>query len=194
MRDRLHLKTTRSPTSLDADDPPYFKPGEGLVEYQYMMERRKALDGRSPSAPPSPARSTARRRAVRRDREPARTARRSRPPWPSPACCATCCATNTSARDRADHPRRGPHVRHGRAVPRAEHLRLAGPEVRAGRPRPAAVVLRVGQDGQILEEGITEAGSMASFIAAGTSYATRGVPMVPFYTSTRCSASSGSAT
>jgi pyruvate dehydrogenase E1 component len=37
-------------------------------------------------------------------------------------------------------------------------------------------------NGQILEEGITEAGSMASFIAAGTAYATRGVPMVPFYT------------
>jgi len=37
-------------------------------------------------------------------------------------------------------------------------------------------------DGQILEEGITEAGSLASFIAAGTAYATRGVPMVPFYT------------
>ena len=36
--------------------------------------------------------------------------------------------------------------------------------------------------GQILEEGITEAGSMASFIAAATSYAHRGVPMVPFYT------------
>ena len=36
--------------------------------------------------------------------------------------------------------------------------------------------------GQILEEGITEAGSMSSFIAAGTAYATRGVPMVPFYT------------
>ena len=37
-------------------------------------------------------------------------------------------------------------------------------------------------NGQILEEGISEAGSMASFIAAGTSYAHRGVPMVPFYT------------
>ena len=36
--------------------------------------------------------------------------------------------------------------------------------------------------GQILEEGITEAGAMSSFIAAGTSYATHGVPMVPFYT------------
>jgi pyruvate dehydrogenase E1 component len=38
------------------------------------------------------------------------------------------------------------------------------------------------KDGQILEEGITEAGSMASFTAAGTSYATYGVPMIPFFT------------
>ncbi len=37
-------------------------------------------------------------------------------------------------------------------------------------------------DGQILEEGITEAGSMSSFIAAGTAYATHGVHMIPFYT------------
>src|SRR6478752_1238731 len=37
------------------------------------------------------------------------------------------------------------------------------------------------QDGQLLEEGITEAGSMSSFTAAGTSYATHGVPMVPFF-------------
>ena len=37
------------------------------------------------------------------------------------------------------------------------------------------------QNGQILEEGITEAGSMASCIAAGTAYANYGVPMIPFY-------------
>jgi pyruvate dehydrogenase E1 component len=37
------------------------------------------------------------------------------------------------------------------------------------------------KDGQILEEGITEAGSMASFIAAGTSYATHGIDMIPFF-------------
>jgi pyruvate dehydrogenase E1 component len=37
------------------------------------------------------------------------------------------------------------------------------------------------KDGQILEEGITEAGSMASFTAAGTAYANYGVPMIPFY-------------
>jgi pyruvate dehydrogenase E1 component len=37
------------------------------------------------------------------------------------------------------------------------------------------------QDGQILEEGITEAGSMASFIAAGSAYATHGINTIPFF-------------
>ncbi|MCA9136568.1 MAG: pyruvate dehydrogenase (acetyl-transferring), homodimeric type [Planctomycetales bacterium] len=37
------------------------------------------------------------------------------------------------------------------------------------------------QDGQILEEGITEAGSMASFNAAGTAYSCHGVNMIPFF-------------
>src|SRR5688572_6750872 len=37
------------------------------------------------------------------------------------------------------------------------------------------------KDGQILEEGITEAGSMASLTAAGLSYSTYGVPMIPFF-------------
>jgi pyruvate dehydrogenase E1 component len=36
-------------------------------------------------------------------------------------------------------------------------------------------------DGQILEEGITEAGSMSSFIAAGTAYATHGINTIPFF-------------
>lgn len=40
---------------------------------------------------------------------------------------------------------------------------------------------RESQDGQLLEEGITEAGSMASFTAAGTAYANFGVPMIPFF-------------
>ena len=41
---------------------------------------------------------------------------------------------------------------------------------------------REAKDGQILEEGITEAGSMASFTAAGTAYANLNVPTLPFYT------------
>jgi len=37
------------------------------------------------------------------------------------------------------------------------------------------------KEGQILEEGITEAGAISSWIAAATSYSTHGVPMLPFY-------------
>ncbi len=37
------------------------------------------------------------------------------------------------------------------------------------------------RNGQILEEGITEAGSMSSFISAGTAYATHGINMIPFF-------------
>jgi len=37
------------------------------------------------------------------------------------------------------------------------------------------------KDGQILEEGITEAGSLSSFIAAGSAYATHGVNTIPFF-------------
>jgi pyruvate dehydrogenase E1 component len=40
---------------------------------------------------------------------------------------------------------------------------------------------REATDGQVLEEGITEAGSSASFQAAGTAYATHAEPMIPFY-------------
>jgi pyruvate dehydrogenase E1 component len=40
---------------------------------------------------------------------------------------------------------------------------------------------REAKDGQILEEGITEAGSMASFIAAGTAYASHGINTIPFF-------------
>jgi pyruvate dehydrogenase E1 component len=40
---------------------------------------------------------------------------------------------------------------------------------------------REAKDGQILEEGITEAGAMASFVAAGSAHSSHGVPMIPFF-------------
>jgi pyruvate dehydrogenase E1 component len=50
-------------------------------------------------------------------------------------------------------------------------------------PHDADMLLfyREAKDGQILEEGITEAGSMASFTAAGTAYSNYKVPTIPFY-------------
>ncbi len=40
---------------------------------------------------------------------------------------------------------------------------------------------REAKDGQVLQEGITEAGAMGSFTAAGTAYANYGIPMIPFF-------------
>ncbi|MSS70166.1 MAG: pyruvate dehydrogenase (acetyl-transferring), homodimeric type [Candidatus Latescibacteria bacterium] len=47
--------------------------------------------------------------------------------------------------------------------------------------RDTLLYYREARDGQILEEGITEAGAMSSFIAAGTAYATHGVNTIPFF-------------
>ena len=47
--------------------------------------------------------------------------------------------------------------------------------------RDTLLYYKEAKDGQILEEGITEAGSISSFIAAGTAYATHGIPTIPFF-------------
>ncbi|NYF80887.1 pyruvate dehydrogenase (acetyl-transferring), homodimeric type [Granulicella arctica] len=60
---------------------------------------------------------------------------------------------------------------------------IYAPEGQKYTPHDADMLLRYSEkkDGQILEEGITEAGSMASFTAAGTAYSNYNVPMIPFY-------------
>src|SRR2546428_7675480 len=45
----------------------------------------------------------------------------------------------------------------------------------------ALLYYKEASDGQILEEGINEAGSMSSFIAAGTAYSSHGVNTIPFF-------------
>jgi len=47
--------------------------------------------------------------------------------------------------------------------------------------RDTLLYYKEAEDGQILEEGINEAGSMSSFIAAGSAYATHGINMIPFF-------------
>ena len=48
--------------------------------------------------------------------------------------------------------------------------------------RDSLMYYKEAKDGQILEEGINEAGSISSFIAAGTAYASHNINMIPFYT------------
>jgi pyruvate dehydrogenase E1 component len=47
--------------------------------------------------------------------------------------------------------------------------------------RDTLLYYKEAEDGQILEEGINEAGSMSSFIAAGSAYATHGINTIPFF-------------
>jgi pyruvate dehydrogenase E1 component len=62
-------------------------------------------------------------------------------------------------------------------------MKIYAPFGQSYEPVDAGMVLsyREAIDGQILEEGITEAGSMGSFTAAGTAYATHGQAVIPFY-------------
>jgi pyruvate dehydrogenase E1 component len=62
-------------------------------------------------------------------------------------------------------------------------FKIYSPHGQRYEPVDAAHLLAYKEDekGQVLEEGITEAGSMGSFIAAGTSYASNGEPMIPFF-------------
>ena len=150
-----------------------------------MMERRRALDGFLPE----------RVERVEDDRVPAATsiidaahapapARRCRrrPRPRSRGCCATCC------KDPEHRPRVVPIIPDEARTfgidalfARVQDLRAVRSAVRAGRRRAAALVPRGEATASILEEGITEAGAMASFTAAGTAYATWGQPMIPFF-------------
>ena len=62
-------------------------------------------------------------------------------------------------------------------------VQIYAPEGQRYTPVDAGLALHYAESasGQVLEEGITEAGAMATFTAAATSYATWGEPMIPFY-------------
>jgi pyruvate dehydrogenase E1 component len=183
LRDRLYLHDEIPEDQIHADDPPYFIPAEDSVEYQYMMERRRALGGSIPR------RTTKARRplALPTDKPFAELRNGSGTNEVSTTMGFTRLLRNL-ARDE--------HIG-ARVVPIIpDEARTFGMDALF---RELKIYAALGQkyepvdhdlllsymessSGQILEEGITEAGSLASFIAAGTSYAHRGVPMVPFYT------------
>jgi pyruvate dehydrogenase E1 component len=194
LRVRLHLEDDIPEEALQGDlDPPYFRPGPETPEYAYLMESRKRLHGSVPS------RST-------RVRNPMPLDRPTRPSREINAGSGKVEASTTTAftrllRNLARTEGFGPRV-----VPIVpdeartfgmdslfRELKIYASKGQLYEPVDASMLLAYieGKDGQILEEGITEAGSTASWIAAGTSYATRGVPWFPSTSTTRCSAGSG---
>jgi pyruvate dehydrogenase E1 component len=179
-RDRLDLPITDE--ELNAELPPYAHPGVGSEEYEYLMARRRALGG------PLPGR-------VVRARAPLET---STDPYVEllagtgdKIAVSTTSAFTRLLRNLLRDPVVGRRVvpivpDEARTFGIDALFRQAGIYAPSGQryePVDADLLLSYHEaaDGQILEEGITEAGSMASLTAAATSYATWGEPTVPFF-------------
>jgi len=184
LRERLHLQEEVPEDALGDDkEPPYITLAEDSEIRQYMVDRRRALDGSLP------------RRVVRTKRKlelPATAAFDEVLGGSGKQAVSTTTAFTRLLRNLCRDPKFGPRVvpiipDEARTFGMDSLFKEFGIYASQGQhyePVDHALLLSYSesQSGQILEEGITEAGSMASFIAAGTSYATQGVPMVPFLT------------
>jgi pyruvate dehydrogenase E1 component len=183
LRTRLHLEDVIDEAVLDADEPPYYRPSVDSDEYRYMLERRNLLGGSLP------IRSTTIRKPL--TLPPIEVLAEFDQGSNGAEVSTTMSFTRllrTLARSEGFGPRIVPIIPdEGRTFGMDALFREFGIYAAFGQhydPVDSQLLLSYteSQDGQILEEGITEAGSLASFTAAGTAYATRGVPMVPFYT------------
>ena len=184
LRERLQLEDEVPEGAVaDGKEPPYISLAEDSPVRRYMLERRAALDGSLP------------RRVVRTKRKlelPAKAAFEEMRAGSGQHAASTTTAFTRLLRNLCRDPKFGPRVvpiipDEARTFGMDSLFKEFGIYASQGQqyePVDHALLLsyKESQRGQILEEGITEAGSMASFIAAGTSYATHGVPMVPFFT------------
>jgi len=181
LRDRLYLQDEIPDAALDADLPPYYRPLPGSPAHDYLSARRKVLAGPVPSRVVHPA--------------------PTHPPAPSvfadlTAGSGTQAVSTTMAFARLlRNLVRDPAI--GRLVapivpdeartfglePLIAESKIYAPDGQRYTPVDSDLILRYAEDrsGQVLEEGITEAGSMASFIALSTAYATWGRPVLPIY-------------
>jgi pyruvate dehydrogenase E1 component len=178
-RDRLYLEIPDS--ALEGYLPPYYHPGPNSEEIQYMKERRAALDGSIPrrnvvakplASPPASLFNTFQRGSGKQP-------------------VATTMAFVRLLKDLMKTKEMG-----ARFVPiipdeaRTFGMDAMFPTAKIYSPygqrydavdRELLLSYQESTSGQMLHEGISEAGSMASVIAAGTAYSTHGVHTIPVY-------------
>lgn len=180
-RDQMRVPVSDAQLEEDPYQPPYFHPGMDAPEIQYLLERRRALGGFLPerrsfhvpvSLPPIDSYKVAREGSGNQ-------------------AVATTMAFVRLLKDLLRHEGLGPRI-----VPIIpDEARTFGmdaffPTAKIYNPhgqnymsvdRELLLSYKESEAGQILHTGINEAGSMASFTAIGTSYATQGQPLVPIY-------------
>jgi len=179
-RDRLFLPI--SDEEIDRDEvAPFYHPGPDSPEIQYMLERRRQLGGPLPQrrVDPTPIKLPGDEMYDELKQGSGKQA------------IATTMAFVRLLRDLMKDPEIGHRI-----VPIApDEYRTFGmdsmfPTSKIYSPhgqqyesvdRAMLLTYRESAQGQMLHEGISEAGAMGSTIAAGTSYATHGEPMIPVY-------------
>ena len=183
LRARLRMENEISEESLEDGIPPYYRPSPDSAEREYLMERRRALDG------PLPSRIVRDRRPLKL---PAEALFNDLQKGSAGRAVSTTMAFTAVLREMLRDKRFG-----ARVVPIVpdeartfgmdslfREFRIYAPQGQLYEPVDHDLLLSYAEskDGQIIEEGITECGSTAEWIAAATAYANSGVPMVPFYT------------
>jgi pyruvate dehydrogenase E1 component len=179
-RDRLYLPI--SDEQIDRNDvAPFFHPGENSPEIQYMLERRRQLGGSLPQR-------------VNRGKTlklPGDAVYSELKQGSGKQKIATTMALVRLLKDLMKDPEIGHRI-----VPIAPDefrtfgmdsmfstAKLYNPHGQAyeGVDRKLLLAYKESQQGQMLHEGISEAGAVASATAAGSAYSTHGEPMIPFY-------------
>jgi pyruvate dehydrogenase E1 component len=180
-RDSLRIPISDEELERDPYLPPYYHPGEDSPEIQYLLERRKQLGGFVPER-----RNTAKPLVLPGDKVYDVVKRGS-----GKQEVATTMAFVRLVRDLSKDPEIGKRI-----VPiipdeartfgmdsmfPAQKIYNPNGQMYTSVDAQLMLAYKESEQGQILHEGINEAGSTASFTAAGTSYATHGEPMIPIY-------------
>jgi pyruvate dehydrogenase E1 component len=182
LRDRLRLHDQLPDAAFEGGTVPFYRPPVDSPEHQYLMNCRRALDG------PLPQRRVVTRRPLTL---PSSDLYEEFHQGSGKHAVSTTMAFTRMLRALCRDPEFGSRVvpiipDEGRTFgvdALFRELRIYASQGQKYEPVDAAMLHAYieSSDGQILEEGITEAGSMASFTAAATAYANFGVPMVPFF-------------
>lgn len=182
LRDNLELNDEISDEAIADGTPPYLKFAEDSPEYEYLMARRASLNG------PLPNRVLANRLALGApDPESFRQFDEGSGTIEVSTTGAFTRLLRALTRDKNVGERVVPIIPdEGRTFGMDalfKEIKIYASQGQLYEPVDHNLILsyKEATDGQILEQGITEAGSTASWIAAATSYVTRGVPMIPFY-------------
>ena len=180
-RDTLHIPISDEELEKDPYLPPYYNPGLQDPAIQYMMERRAKLGGPLPK----------RRTGAEQLRLPDHTAYELAKKGSGKQEIATTMAFVRILRELMRDKEFGRHVvpiipDEARTFgmdsffPTAKIYNVHG-QTYTSVDADLMLAYQESKQGQILHTGINESGSVAAFTAAGTSYATHGVPMVPVY-------------